>query len=107
MNLMTLLPEMLLRDRSIPVAAKFIYVTAHVYHPSSYTELAKMTGLSLSRVSRMCDRLAERGWIYKAKSGSSVVPVPAIPPRIQEQMSQGGRLPEHRSCDRSLREALG
>lgn len=83
---MAVLPEMLLNDRSIPLTAKLLYVTIQVYHPNSHADLSRLTGLSVAGVSRMCERLVKPGWIHKAREGRSVVPVPAIPPCMQEQM---------------------
>lgn len=82
----SLLPEMLLGDKNISPGAKLVYVATQIYLPSSMTALAKRTGLSISTVSSFCDQLAKQGWIFKAKSGHTVVPVPAIPHQVQEQM---------------------
>jgi len=83
-----MIPELLLNDRSIPPLAKLLYVVTEVYRPESVTTLANMTGLSRSLTSKLCGHLAKQGWLYKASSGCRVVPIPAIPFVVQEQMVQ-------------------
>lgn len=81
-----LLPKMLLDDKLIPPLAKLLYVTTEIYRPTSITDLAKLTGISRTTASRLCNFLAERGWITKIKKGPSTVPLPTMPHPIQEQM---------------------
>ncbi|MGI6628830.1 MAG: helix-turn-helix domain-containing protein [Bacillota bacterium] len=81
-----LLPRMLLEDRLIPPLAKLLYVIIEIHHPTSITNLAELSGVSRSAVSRLCEVLNKHGWIVKAKEDSRIVPYPAIPHPIQEQM---------------------
>lgn len=49
-------------------------------------DLARLSKLGSNTVCRSCDKLAEQGWIIKAKQGRIYVPTPSIPYVIQEQM---------------------
>ncbi len=82
----TLLPELLLGDRTISPPAKFLYVAMEVYQPDSLTALAKLTGLSQPYVSQLCDQLSKNGWILRVKDGSKRIPLPSIPYPVQDQM---------------------
>ena len=81
-----LIPKMLLEDRLIPSTAKLLYVIIQIFHPTSMTNLARISGLSRPLISHHCSTLAQHGWIIKIKEGSKIAPFPVIPHPIQEQM---------------------
>ena len=82
----TLLPKLLLDDRTIDPLAKFLYVVVEVYRPESVAVLSRITGITDSRVSKLCIQLAMKGWVLKVRSRGRVTPIPAIPYAVQEQM---------------------
>ncbi len=83
-----ILPKTLLDERLVPPIAKLMYAITQIYHPTSITELAQFAGISRARASRLCDYLVQQGWVVKSKKGVNIVPLPAIPPFIQEQMAK-------------------
>jgi hypothetical protein len=77
----------LLGESGLSAAELGIFQSTYVSQPTSMGELTALTGMSLKRVVRLCDRLVAAGWMKKVPHGNTVRPMGVIPHECQEKLA--------------------
>ncbi|MEX0974371.1 MAG: hypothetical protein WD024_03335 [Bacillota bacterium] len=81
------IPIELLLDKSLPVAARFIYAVISVVPSTSVRELCKVIGLHRDAIRQHCETLRKAGWIGMEGDRHGYVVYPKLPAEVQRRMA--------------------